>query len=165
MLSAIRHAFANLAHFEGRDCRRQFWMFALFVLVVVQAGMMAVIVPLMDDPIGGPEPAFGQVIRGVAIVSAVAVLLLAAAVARRLHDTGRSGAWGLLPLPCLFFGLYKMSQFFAGLARRDPEPGSFTLIFVNNLVYLACLGLLVFLLARPGVPGDNRYGPPPPAEA
>jgi hypothetical protein len=36
----------------------------------------------------------------------------------------------------------------------------FGLMFANNMIYLASLGLLIFLLTRPGQPDENRFGPP-----
>jgi uncharacterized membrane protein YhaH (DUF805 family) len=98
---------------------------------------------------------------GVGVLTILAVLLLAAAVARRLHDRNLSGFWGLMPLPFLLFGLVAMPRAFDAARRGVPRIDTFLLIFFNNLIYLALLGLLVFLLARRGTPGPNRYGPAP----
>ncbi|WP_395395268.1 DUF805 domain-containing protein [Novosphingobium sp. BL-8A] len=89
---------------------------------------------------------------------AVTIVLLAAAVARRLHDTGRAGTWGLLPLPFLFFSFAQMPKLFTA---AEPDMSLFGLLFVSNLCYLGALGVLVLLLARSGTAGENRYGPPP----
>jgi uncharacterized membrane protein YhaH (DUF805 family) len=93
-----------------------------------------------------------------AIVAVALVLLLAASVARRLHDRGWSGWWGLAPLPFLAAGLVFMPQ-----VMTDPERyiGLFFLLFLNNFVYLAALVALIVLLSLPGTLGPNRYGPPP----
>lgn len=48
-----------------------------------------------------PSPSFIGTI--VAVTIGLAILLYAAAVVRRLHDRGKSGAWGLLPLPFLLY--------------------------------------------------------------
>lgn len=89
---------------------------------------------------------------------ALLIVLIAAALVRRLHDTGRSGAWGLLPLPFLLFGFSQMPVLFA-----DPgfDTRLFALLFLNNLCYLGTLGVLILLLARSGSLGDNRYGARP----
>ncbi|MBO9726610.1 MAG: DUF805 domain-containing protein [Novosphingobium sp.] len=91
-------------------------------------------------------------------VMALLIVLTAAAVVRRLHDTGLSGAWGLLPLPFLFFGFARMPVLFA-----DPafDTRLFGLLFLNNFCYLGALGVLVLLLARSGKTEENRYGPVP----
>jgi uncharacterized membrane protein YhaH (DUF805 family) len=106
---------------------------------------------LMPDVLG--------MMYGVAAVSAVTVLLLAAAVARRLHDRGRTGAWGLVPAVLLATGFLGMSREFAGFGTgRPPDPGWFFLIFFNNMAYLASLIFLVVQLASAGTKGPNRFG-------
>jgi uncharacterized membrane protein YhaH (DUF805 family) len=104
-------------------------------------------------------PDFGGLIGGIAIATAIAVILLAAAVARRLHDRGRSGFWGLMPLPFLASGFLLMPRLFKA---AEPDFSLFGYLFLNNLIYLAALGTLVVLLAGAGEPRDNRYGPFPP---
>lgn len=94
------------------------------------------------------------------ILSAIVILLLAAALTRRLHDSGRSGLWGLLPLPFLLGGFWLMPQMF-GSRGAAPDMQLFFLLFVNNVVYLAAIALLVFFTTKSGTPGPNRYGPPP----
>jgi uncharacterized membrane protein YhaH (DUF805 family) len=104
-------------------------------------------------------PDFSRLIGAVAIGLAIFVVLVAAAVVRRLHDRDRSGLWGLLPLPFLAFGLMGMGKPFAS---TDPASAFdfrlFAAIFLNNLIYLAALAFLVIQLASAGTPGANRYG-------
>lgn len=88
----------------------------------------------------------------------VAALLLASAVTRRLHDTGRRGWWGLLPLPFLCTGFVLMPRMFSA---REMDLRLFGLLFLNNLVYLASLALLAVLLALPSKSQANQSGPPP----
>jgi uncharacterized membrane protein YhaH (DUF805 family) len=94
-----------------------------------------------------------------ALTFAVAIVLLAAAVARRLHDRGRRGFWGLLPLPFLALGYYLFAY-----VLTDPSGGSefspmlVVALFLNNLIYLATLLFLIVQLASPGTPGENRFG-------
>jgi uncharacterized membrane protein YhaH (DUF805 family) len=98
-------------------------------------------------------------------VMAVVVVLLGAAVTRRLHDTGRSGAWGLTPLVFLTIGLVMMPRVFNGFVKAEPELGLFFALFFNNLLYLGSLLVLAIFLASVGTAGANRYGPaggPPP---
>lgn len=95
------------------------------------------------------------------LVVALLVVLMAAAVARRLHDSGRSGWWGTMPLPFLAFGVIAMGKIMAGIGAGSPDFGWFFLLFCNNLIYLATLVALVVLLAMPGTSGQNRFGESP----
>ena len=86
------------------------------------------------------------------------VALLAAAVARRLHDGGLSGYWGLMLLPfvacCSTMMLGLNSQFETG----RPDMRLVFSIFASFLLYSAALILLVVLLTRRSAPGPNRFG-------
>lgn len=90
----------------------------------------------------------------------IAVVLLGASLVRRLHDSGRSGVWALLPLPFLFGGMWGMKQLFGNMAA-EPDMQVFALLFLNNVVYLGTIALLMLFTMLRGSPGDNRYGPPP----
>jgi uncharacterized membrane protein YhaH (DUF805 family) len=106
-------------------------------------------------------PNLGAMIPGIGISVMIAVVLLAAAVARRLHDRDRSGLWGALPLPFIAFALAMMPKVFDSFAGGAPELGLFFAIFFNNLLYLGSLFLLIALLAGEATPGDNRFGSQP----
>lgn len=114
-------------------------------------------------------PDMGLFMLGLGIGCGVMLFLLAAAVTRRLHDIGRSGAWGLLPVPFLAGGLVSMALLFQGFADAESagvEPpaslaGLFVAAFLSNLTYLGLLGVLIFLLATRGTRGPNRFGEPP----
>lgn len=97
----------------------------------------------------------------IAAVLALATVLLAAAVVRRLHDCGRHGYWGLLPLPFLAGALALLPRAFDAAGRADAaELGLFFAGFFANLLYILSLGLLAVLLAGRGSAGPNRFGPP-----
>lgn len=107
-------------------------------------------------------PDFGSMIYVIGLGAFVAVLLLAAAVVRRLHDCNRRGAWGLLPIPNLAISMFIMPGLFHGMAQgAEPDLSSFLLLFFNNLIYIVLLLVLVILCAQPGTVGENRFGPPP----
>ncbi|TCM22396.1 uncharacterized membrane protein YhaH (DUF805 family) [Novosphingobium sp. PhB165] len=103
-----------------------------------------------------PDPA--PIFAAMEGIAALAIVLLAAAIVRRLHDAGRGGAWGLLPLPFLFFSFARMPAIFAA---PQPDMGLFGLLALNSLLFLGAVGVLVLLLAQPGRAKENRYGLPP----
>ncbi len=87
-------ALRKYADFSGRACRREYWFFLLFN-VLIAAGLS-----LVDSVLGMADP-----LRGVGLLSglySLGVLLPSLAVGvRRLHDIGRTGWWlliGLVPL-------------------------------------------------------------------
>ena len=109
-------------------------------------------------------PDFASMVAGTAIVTLVTVVLLAAAVTRRLHDHGRSGAWGLLPLPFLATGLIMMPGIASSFPRAgEPDLTLFFALFANNVVYLLTLGVVIYLTIKPGDKLANHYGDAPPA--
>jgi uncharacterized membrane protein YhaH (DUF805 family) len=107
-------------------------------------------------------PDFAELTGAMLPIVLLAVVLLAAAVSRRLHDRGLSGMWGLLPLPFLVAGLVMMPRIAGQMtAAQDPDLTAFFALFLNNMIYLATLGLLVFLLLKPGGAESNRFGAAP----
>lgn len=111
---------------------------------------------------------FGGFAIGVGLISLVMIGLLAAAVVRRLHDSGRSGWWGLMPIPFLATGIVVMGQVFTAFATNEPDHAPppeffrlFGLLFVNNLIYLLTVITLIVFLAAVGTRGANRYGDDP----
>lgn len=107
-------------------------------------------------------PPIGAMASAMGVMIVVAVGLLAAAVARRLHDCGRSGLFGLLPLPFLAFALAVSPRVFGAFENPDSvSVGLFLALFFNNILYIASLGILAVLLAGKGGDGPNRYGPEP----
>lgn len=91
---------------------------------------------------------------------AVMIVFLAAAVARRLHDRGRTAFWGLCPIPSLVIGLVGFSRLFASFDSATFPVQTLLLLFANNVIYLAILGLLMWQLILPTSLAPNRFGPP-----
>lgn len=106
----------------------------------------------------GLMPDIGAMLPGLGLVAVVAVPLLAASVARRLHDRGRTGWWGLLPLPFLAAGFLMTRSLFTLSAF---EPMLFVALLANNLIYLGSGLFLIVQLAGERQAGDNRYGADP----
>jgi len=104
-------ALKKYAVFEGRARRREYWFFALFVVLI------SVVLTIIDSMIGTMTSQGAGILSG---LFCLAVLIPSLAVgARRLHDTGRSGWWlliGLIP----FIGAIVLIVFFL----LDSQPGT-----------------------------------------
>lgn len=157
----IARGFINLLRFGGRDSPGQFWPFAGFILIVsFLAFGVAVFADTRTD-----IHAFGQ--AQIVHLSAIA-LLLAAAITRRLHDRGLSGALALAPVALMMVTLYTQWQMREALDGAVAAGSLFRLDLHGILVawgpialHSLALGLLIIVLAMPGRPVANRYGPPP----
>ena len=103
-------------------------------------------------------PDFDRFIGIVVTVAIVTILMLAAAVARRLHDSGKSALWGLMPIPFLAIGLSLFPSLFG---EAQPDLRWCGLLFLNNVVYLITLAALIVLLVAQSSPAENRFGPSP----
>jgi uncharacterized membrane protein YhaH (DUF805 family) len=191
LIASLRSGFGGLLRFSGRESPALFWPYVgvLFAAAMMTAG--AVMVPIMatafarmqafaaehpeqatvrsgpghysitiEDAPPGLMPDVSPFVEAMSVMIVAMVLLLAAAVTRRLHDRGRAGFWGLMPIPFLVIGLYGAQRLLADFENLDFRL--FGLLFANNLLYLASLGLLVALLLGQSDPNPNRYGPPPP---
>ncbi len=84
-LQALKH----YAVFQGRARRREYWYFVLFQLMAV----LAISAVERALAIANPEILFGWYTAGFLLLTLLPAL---AVTIRRLHDTGRSGWWGLL---------------------------------------------------------------------
>lgn len=126
--------------------------------VTVSAGPGGYSVSLKEGAAGvGPD--FGYLLKWISAIAVVSIGLLAAAAVRRLHDTNRTGAWVLLPMPFLFGSFRLAALVFQDFnSTAEPDFSWFFLGFANNLIYLATLGFVGFLLFRSGTAGENRFG-------
>lgn len=196
MANPVLRGFRNLATFNGRDTRGQFWPYAAVVLAVVfalmavgmtfamggffaemqqfaathpeattvQSGPGSYSISIDGSHPDAPTPDLGGFFVTLGVSVAAAIALLAAAVSRRLHDSGRSALWGLLPVPFLVFGIGFFPVMMSSMmTAEEPELGLFFLLFGNNMLYLAALGTLVILLSLATSPEANRHGEQPAA--
>lgn len=190
ILASIRYNLACLIRFSGRDPRGRFWPYAIFIYALsVVAGILLFIPVLFDmfvrmqrflvehpeglpatagpyDPAAPalpPElmPDLSVVLVPMTLVGVLAMLLLAAAIVRRLHDRDRSGWWALLPVPSIIAGQLMAPRAAAMLGGTPPDPGVMLPVLLNNLVYWITFIALIVMLARAGTEGGNRYGPDP----
>ncbi|MDO9431102.1 MAG: DUF805 domain-containing protein [Phenylobacterium sp.] len=122
------------ADFSGRARRKEFWLFALLVLLI-EIVFMALLSAvggqdlLMGYPASANVPMNGAVMAVALAHFAVMLALLVPSLAvtfRRLHDTNRKGWW----------------------------------ILISFIPLIGALVLFVFYLLD-GTPGPNRFGPDP----
>lgn len=85
----------NYVGFQGRARRKEYWMFVLVnVLIFIGIAIIEGILGLMPENGSGP----------LSSIYNLAVFLPSLSVAvRRMHDTGRSGWWNLLPIVNIIF--------------------------------------------------------------
>jgi len=107
-------------------------------------------------------PDFSGLASAMLLLSILSIILLAAAVTRRLHDRGKRGYWAL-PVPIfLASGIMGMMMLFTRFATTEvPDMRLFGVVFLNNILYLASLALLLVQLVQDGTRGPNRYGDDP----
>jgi uncharacterized membrane protein YhaH (DUF805 family) len=151
---SLRYNLGRLMSFSGREAREVFWPYAGCVSGLTQMFFILAMLPAMLGKFAPESPVY---VMAVAIVAAI--VLLAAAIVRRLHDCGRSGFWALVPLPFLSVGFVLMSRQFQ--STGEPDLRLFFTVFANNFVYVILLGVLILQLSRPGRRTTNRFGAAP----
>ena len=182
-ISLMGH-FARLLDFKGREDRASFWPFAAAVFVIVMVIGMIIFVPIMAHDmtamqqyaaqhpdqstitsapgqysisIQGDHPAFsdgGSMALYLVVSFGLSIILYAAAVTRRLHDRGKSGWWGLMPLPFILYSTIMIPRVFASPVENMPL---FFSIFFSNMLYIVTLIVLIVLLAGASDPASNGY--------
>ena len=185
---------SGILQFKGRMALHDFWPYAItLVLVLYGLGTLCGVWVYFEmlqrfgmtawdgdatftdaqvqDVLAFFEDVFRLAIPYAAVSMALHVVLLAAAIVRRLHDTGRTGAWVLMPLPFGLYGLYVMDRLLTSVPQLIRAEGQDPVVFafMAEITWAACAALLwlgalfvliVFLCGR-GQPQQNRYGPPP----
>jgi len=176
--------FNRLFDFKGKEDRASFWPYAALVFVIVMVIGMIIFVPMMahsmeamqqyatEHPdqatiasgpgqysisVQGNHPEFfdGQSMALYLVVSfGLSILLYAAAVTCRLHDHGKSGWWGLMPLPFILYSTIMMPRAFASPVENMTV---FFSIFFSNTFYIITLIVLIVFLASASDPAANRY--------
>lgn len=188
MLHAIKHGLGHLFTLTGRDSRQEFWLYALFLLILRWIVGTVAAAPLMastmstafDAARNSSDPqatatavqanitaALPQLMVLTIVVGLVTMAMLVASLVRRLHDTGLSGWFVLLPgvpyLVTLAAAPHEVARTMAMMQQGPHQAGE--VLHATNWSLAAvgwlALALLVALAARPSTSGANRYGPPP----
>lgn len=174
MPNAIIRGFQSVAQFEGRDRRARFWPYVAVVvailLVVQMLGAATIAVPLMaelqtsietetEPPWDRLEAAWRSVLVFMAALGISYLVLMAAAVTRRLHDTGRTALWGLLPFP--FFAYNTVMFWLSWTDLIKPDEWLFLSVSLSSGLGVLVTIVLIVLLALPGAPEPNRFGARP----
>jgi uncharacterized membrane protein YhaH (DUF805 family) len=138
------------AYLNGRSSRAEYWIgIALLLLVGV-----------------------GLALANVSGASGATTFLWIIVWARRLHDTGKSG-WVIL-IPVALMLVVSIAAFTLGgdelmSAMRYSqtnngqvtERGAYLFLAFVGVVLLIQGGFTIWLGAKAGEPGNNRFGPPP----
>jgi uncharacterized membrane protein YhaH (DUF805 family) len=143
--------------FAGRIARTPF----AFQIIVLCATIVVLLVP-PSTFLSASSPVLREVYIALALgLTALCLLGIGSAYARRLHDIGLSGLWTLpaligIPSILLYLGAaYSSRHFRLGNGADLTE-------FNDSIFYVAVLVPFIAALWR-GHSGENRYGPPPPS--
>ncbi len=146
---AIGECFFNFANFRDRAARAEYWWWALFATIVLLIALGLDFAIFRGWSIG---PFY--------LVFSLASLLPSLSVTvRRLHDTGRSGWWLMIPAGS---AILATAITIAGVITHGNEPPSMGLLLLIGAVVILCIGSSILLLVwmlLPSVPGNNAYGP------
>ena len=199
MLDAIKHGLANLLNGNGRDARQAFWYYVLFVYLLTTAISMVFVLPIMmqgmmhgiqqgiaqgqgQDPVaaqaavqaamfGSMSDLMPKMIWMTMAIGIVMLLLLAASFVRRLHDSGLSGLWALVPAACQAVSvatmpsqLARMQQAMQTADLTNPAAGMLMMrgsMGPGQLLAWVAIGVVVALGVRKSTPGPNQFGEAP----
>ncbi|HEX5184057.1 MAG TPA: DUF805 domain-containing protein [Allosphingosinicella sp.] len=144
------------AEFSGRSRRMEYWMFALFQILLwlvfaIVAGAIVGAALMSSDGLRALMAAGGSVMIVLLLACLIWLALLLPALAvgvRRLHDTDRSGWW---------LGGFLIVEFVSGFLRGS---GSGLATVASIVAFVLAIVLLVFFCLD-GTKGPNKYGPDP----
>jgi len=158
MRNSIVRGFGSVLRFSGRDTRSQFWPFAGAAIGLYLIASVPVSIILFSNNVDlTPETPVHFFVTGGLMFLAL-VTLLAAAVARRLHDSGLSGFWGLMPLPFVIYSATMLLRLDSQFETGGWDMRLFFSIMISHILYFVTTIWLIVLLARRSALGPNRFG-------
>jgi uncharacterized membrane protein YhaH (DUF805 family) len=87
----------NYAGFDGRASRQEYWMFVLFNILISIA--ISIFSNVLKSITKTDQNILGLIYNLAVLVPSIAVAI------RRMHDTGRSGWWCIVPIVGLIFAI------------------------------------------------------------
>jgi uncharacterized membrane protein YhaH (DUF805 family) len=163
-INSVKYCILNIFNFKPRGSRSEFWFYAVFmVLFTIFMLFPFEYVSNRLESFDSLRTEFSD--TGFTTLEKIYYILLLsfwlpflplpAAIARRLHDIGRSGLWQLLPF------LWVIIFFIVALALGAEFGGVLYIVFMGTLVGLPVLStfLILFWLSKKGQPEPNKYGP------
>ena len=170
---AIRTCFSKFFTFSGRASRPEYWFFFLFIVIwsiiagIIDWQFFTQVSVSESDEAKQVSATSRQPVQS--IVTLIVFIPHLAVAWRRMHDTGRSGLFALLPI-LLILGAFATLFFGIGIASSFQHGGNLDILFtratllivIPTLIVLFVSPLLVlWWLTRPSQPGTNQYGPNP----
>lgn len=147
IITAVKTVYSKYATFSGRASRAEYWYFFLFTIIAGTA------LSVIDTTLAS------------AFSIANFVPNIAVAV-RRLHDTNRSGKLiiALILVEVILFFVVVVS-FAVGLSGAisgvsDAATGGSIGFFVGVVLFVALAMYWIYLMAKRGDEGPNRFGNP-----
>ena len=141
---AIKSFFNRYVDFQGRSSRSEFWWVQLFLFIV------GFVVSFFASFLIFISTVIAQLFYVMLLLFQLGVLIPSIALSvRRLHDTGRSGFFVLMPLAALPF-------YFAGLFNLNEA-----LLGFGGLIYLGTAITLIVFFCLPGEDAKNKFGTNP----
>lgn len=147
--------FRMLFSFGGRENVGSFWPYAALLFAIMTILNMLLMIPFMSMSVGnilesGMPPDPSTIVIHFTVMTLAGIFLYAAAVVRRLRDSGRSPWWALMPLPFAIGSSLGMMNMMG--SPFEGIPPDVTMI----QLMLACSGLetlsilaLIFMLTLP----------------
>ena len=150
MFSAIDYSLRSLFDFRGRDRRATFWWFVLAVQLFLLLLALVALFALPDSLGHAGIVSFGL------FFTAVSLLLMAGSVVRRLHDSGLSGWFAVIPaainLAYIVPALLTYQDLMTEAALAADAPLYQTIFEWLPYIIVMIIGVL------PSTPGPNRFG-------
>ncbi len=172
-VGSVKTCFTKYVTFSGRASRAEYWWFFLFIVLAnIVAGIIdwEFFTSVMSVETETSTSIIATSNQPVASLVGLVLFLPHLTVAwRRMHDSGRSGLYALLPM-LLIAGAAGTLVFGVGLADMFAGGGNLDILFtrltllilIPTLIILVISPLLVlWWLIRPSQPGPNSYGPNP----
>ncbi len=169
---AIRTCFSKFFTFSGRASRPEYWFFFLFIVIwsliagIIDAQFFTQVSVSESDEVKQVTATSRQPVQS--IVSLIVFFPHLAVAWRRMHDSGRSGLYALLPIllilgafAVLIFGIGLASQFHGGTLDILFTRATLLIVIPTLIVLFVSPLLVLWWLARPSLPGANQYGPNP----